>query len=168
VKKLSRTRVRDLLIILGITAVLSFAVLRVVGASSTVPTVPWLAPVTLLVIGIALIVTARVLRPRLQHRKGTQPVDALLAGRLVALSFAASRAGAAITGLYAGWLVAALMVTDGLDSPYGRGRAVTSAAAALAGSLVVVGGLLLERALTIDLKDGEGDEPDDAAGAPAA
>ena len=153
--RLSRTRIRDLAVVAIVTAVLAFALLRSVGASGTVPTVPWLAPLTLFIVGIGLIITARVLKPRLQRDKGARPVDPLVAGRLVALAFAASRAGAVVSGFYGGWLIAALMVTDGLDSPYGRGRAITSGLSALAGLTIVIGGLLLERALTIDLSDDE-------------
>jgi hypothetical protein len=146
---LSSTRLRDLAVLTTVAAALTFALMRAIGASSTVPTIPWLAPFTVAVLGIGLIVTARVLRPRLQRDPGTRPVEPLVAGRLVALSFAASRAGAVLVGVYGGWLVAALLVPDGLDSPYGRGRALALVASLGASVLVVVGGLNLERALTI-------------------
>jgi hypothetical protein len=159
--KLSSTRLRDLAGLAVVVAALAFAVARIVGSSGTVPTAPWLAPLTIAAVGIALIVTARVLRPRLQREEGTKPVEPLVAGRLVALSFAASRAGAVLVGLYAGWLVAALLVPDGLDSPFGRGRAIVLTASWVASVLVVVGGLQLERALTIRANGASGRADED-------
>jgi hypothetical protein len=153
---MTRTRWRDLATIAGLTGVFAFAVLRVVAARSTLPTVPWLAPVTVIVVGLALIVTAVILRPRLQRKSGTKPVAPLLAGRLVALAFAASRAGAFVVGLYVGWLLAGLSVSNALDTSFGRQRAFLALLTALGGLVVVFGGLMLERALVIT-NDGDDD-----------
>jgi Protein of unknown function (DUF3180) len=151
--KLSRTRVRDLVVIAIITALLAFAVLRVVALRGTLPTVPWLAPLTVVAIGVGLMVTAAVLRPRLRRKPGTKPVAPLVAGRLVALAFAGSRAGAVIVGLYSGWLLAGLSVSNALDTEFGRERVITALVTAVAGVVVVAGGLILERVLVISSDD---------------
>jgi hypothetical protein len=157
--KLSRTRIRDLVVLATITALLSFAVLRVVATRGTLPTVPWLAPMTVFAIGVGLIVTAVVLRPRLRRKPGTQPVAPLVAGRLVALAFAGSRAGAVIVGLYGGWLLAGLSVSNALDTEFGRERVITALVTVVAGIVVVVGGLFLERVLVISSDDDDAGRP---------
>lgn len=150
---MARTRWRDLGILAGLVSVFSFAVLRVVAARGTLPAVPWLAPLTVILVGVGLIVTAVVLRPRLKHKTGTKPVEPLMAGRLVALAFAASRAGAVVAGFYLGWLLAGLTVTNGLDTAFGRQRALLALATVVGGVAVMMGGLLLERALVISDDD---------------
>lgn len=154
--RLSRTRIRDLVAIAGVTALLAFAVLRVVASRGTLPTVPWIAPVTVLAIGIGFVATALVLRPRLRRKPGTKPVAPLVAGRLVALAFAGSRAGAAIVGLYAGWLLAGLSVSNALDTEFGRERVVSAVVTSLTGLVMVAGGLVLERVLVISSDDDPG------------
>jgi hypothetical protein len=98
-------------------------------------------------------VTAAVLRPRLRRKPGTKPVAPLVAGRLVALAFAGSRAGAVIVGLYSGWLLAGLSVSNALDTEFGRERVITALVTAVAGVVVVAGGLILERVLVISSDD---------------
>jgi hypothetical protein len=166
--KLARTRIRDLTVIATITALLAFALLRVVALRGTLPTVPWPAPITVLAIGIGLIVTALVLRPRLRRKPGTKPVAPLVAGRLVALAFAGSRAGAVIVGLYAGWLLAALSVTNALETGFGRERVITALVTAVAGLVVTIGGLVLERVLVIPPDDDETSGSKRPPAAPAA
>lgn len=154
--KMERTRWRDLAAIAGITGVFAFAILRVIAARGTLPTIPWLAPITVVIIGVILIVTAVVLRPRLQRKPGTKPVAPLVAGRLVALALAASRAGAVIVGLYAGWMLAGLSATNALETSFGRQRAVLALLTVVGGAVVTVGGLLLERALVVSDDDDNG------------
>jgi hypothetical protein len=166
--KLSRTRWRDLLLVALLAGGLSFAVFSVVAARGTLPSVPWLAPITLAIVGIVLLVTARVLRPRLQREPGTQPVPPLVAGRLVALSFAASRAGAAFAGVYGGLLVASLLVSEPLASSLGRERVLSSAVGVLAAGIVTAGGWALERALLIRQDGPDGGRRDDGPGNAAA
>lgn len=151
--KLSRTRIRDLLGIAALTAVLTFAVLRVVASRGTLPTVPWVAPLTVLLLGVGLLVTALVLRPRLRRKPGTKPVAPLVAGRMVALAFAGSRAGAVIVGLYGGWLLAGLSVQNALETAFGRERVITALVTVVAGIVLVAGGLVLERVLVIPPDD---------------
>jgi hypothetical protein len=166
--KLSRTRWRDLLFVALPAAALSFAVFSVVAARGTLSPVPWLAPITLAIVGVGLLVAARMLRPRLQREPGTTPVPPLVAGRLVALSFAASRAGAAFAGIYGGLLVAALLVTEPLASALGRERVLSSAIGLVAAVIVAAGGWALERALLIRDDGTDSGPPDDGPGSAAA
>ena len=71
---------------------------------ATIPRLPVLAGLTLLVLAVAEVVLAFVLRARIQRRRGARPVDALAAARAVALAKASSLAGAIVGGAWAGVL----------------------------------------------------------------
>ena len=113
---------------------------------------PWSAGVVLAASGIALIFTARRTHARLAHRPGTTPLPPLVAARLAALGVAGSRAGALVGGVYLGYITYAAgnLETDLRHQVFWRGAACVAGSA-----LVVVGALLLERALR--LPDSEDD-----------
>lgn len=68
------------------------------------PELPLLAGATLLVIAVVDAVLALVLRPRVQRKEGTEPVDPMTATRAVALAKASSMAGAIMAGVWLGLL----------------------------------------------------------------
>lgn len=140
---MSPTRIRLLLGIAAVSAALTWSALRVWTAGSrTLPQVTWGAAVVLGVFGAAVLGAAVVLRPRLRRHPGHRPMPPLVAARFAALALASSRAGAALVGLYGGYL---LTVADDLESAYRRQLAVAAGACLVAAVLLVVAGLVLER-----------------------
>jgi len=112
--------------------------------------VQWVQPAALLLLAVAVGITAwqtwRAVQVRREHLEPHQAVNRLVLGRASAL------VGALVAGGYAGYAVSWL----GSDAELAGQRMLRSALAALAGGLVVVGGLFLERACRI----GKGpDEP---------
>jgi hypothetical protein len=107
---------------------------------------PWSAAVVLTAAGVALIYTARHTKARLARRPGTTPLPPLVAARLAALGLAGSRAGALVGGAYLGYAayVAADLATDYRREVLWRSTACVGGAA-----VVVIGSLLLERALRL-------------------
>jgi hypothetical protein len=117
---------------------------------------PWSAAVVLAAAGVALIYTARRTRARLARAAGTTPLPPLVAARLAALGLAGSRAGALVGGAYLGYT--AFVVGD-LSNHFRREVVWRGAACVAAAAVVVVGSLLLERALRLP-----DSEPTDEAG----
>ncbi len=129
-------------------AVLAFAVswgfLRVwIAQGQDVPRVPWASALVIGVAGLVVLVSALVLRPRLRRREGYRPLDPLVAARFAVLSQASSRGGALFLGVYGGLAVSAIPNLD-VDSWHALGW--VCGACALASILLIVGGMLLERA----------------------
>ena len=93
------TRARDLALA-GALAGVVVVLLLVVGYDS-VPPLPVLAGGTLFVLAVLEAGYTLALRPRLAGRRGTKPVPALQAVRVVALAKASSLLGAIMAG---GWL----------------------------------------------------------------
>ncbi len=121
--------------------------------------VPWTAPAALLVVALALFIWALLLRPRLQHKRGTTPVSPFVAARTAALAMAASRTGALVGGFYLGAVVA-FVPSWFAEAP--RERVVVGSVAVIASVLVVLAALWLERICRLpDQGDGEGDGRDD-------
>lgn len=150
---MSRTRFRLLAGIALATGALSWSLLRVwTLRSGALPQVPWSAAVVLAVFGATVLVAAALLRPRLRHKPGTRPVPPLVAARFAVLALASSRAGAVLTGLYAGYL---LVVVPDLETGYRRGLALAAGACVLGSLLLTVAGLVLERVCRIPPEDGQ-------------
>jgi len=113
------------------------------------PVVSWLQPVALFVVAAVLFATAYVTHRTVHvHRRWLEPHHAV--NRLV-LARASVVVGGFVAGGYAGYAVSWL----GLAAELGRERMVRSLLAALAGALIVVGALLLERACRIRSDDPE-------------
>lgn len=74
---------------------------------------------------------------------------------MLALAKASAAVGALFAGVYAGF---AFSYFDSTDSPLGKERVFHAGGAAMAGLLLMVAGLLLERALQVpgDDEDGKG------------
>jgi hypothetical protein len=116
------------------------------------PRLPWTTAPLLLFIATALFLTAFNVNKRLEERRKSQekktPVeqkqmDPLFLARLVLLAKSASHGGALLSGIYAG-----VCVTFLADLPHSNliWNPILDAASAL---LVMIGGYLLERVLSI-------------------
>lgn len=116
------------------------------------PAVPWAAPITLLVLSAAFAITASVLRPRLERRAGHRPLDPFVAARAAVLALAGSRAGAAVSGVYLGYV--GFLLLD-LTNDYRRRMVVIAMVAALAGVMLAAAALWLERICRVKGTDDE-------------
>ncbi|WP_082500388.1 DUF3180 domain-containing protein [Nocardioides sp. Leaf285] len=134
----------------GVVALVVGWLLRPVleAASGSAPQMSWAQPATLLVVAAAVAWTAwatwRALQVRHERMEAHRAVNRLALGRATAY------AGALVGGLYAGYAVSWL----GLRAELAEARAIRSAVAALAGVVILVAGLVLERACRV-----RGDDP---------
>ena len=105
--------------------------------------VQWVQPAALLLLAVAVGITAwhtwRAVQVRREHLEPHQAVNRLVLGRAAAL------VGALVAGGYAGYALSWV----GSDAELAGERMLRSALAAVAGGLVVVGGLILERACRV-------------------
>lgn len=114
------------------------------------PQVPWAQPLALFLVAAILVGTALSTRRTIaQHPARLSPHHAV--NRLV-LARACAYVGALAAGFYIGYAVSWLGVES---SELAGQRAFRSACAGVAGVLVVVGGLLLERACRVPPEDDE-------------
>ena len=105
------TRVRDLLAIAVVAGVGSWLLVRTNYGS--IPPLPTLAGLSLLVLAVVEVVLAFALRARIQRRAGAKALDPLMAARSVALAKASSLVGALTAGLWSG-LLAFLLQNQGV------------------------------------------------------
>jgi ABC-type antimicrobial peptide transport system permease subunit len=138
----------------GVSAVAGWVLADMVDrlAGRSVP-VPWTAPATLAILAVALVFWAVGMRRRLREGR----VDPFVATRTAALAMAASRTGAIATGVYTGFLV---WFAGQWYIEAARGRGFASLAAVVAGLLVIVAALWLERICRIK---GDNDDDDDGS-----
>jgi Protein of unknown function (DUF3180) len=137
-----RTRWTDLVVPFLVVGVTSYALLRFSYHSYL--QLKYFAPVPLAALALTEFVAARRVRAVVRHDPNTRPMAAIGIARCVALGKASSIVGSAVAGAAAGmiiWLLPDVRTIDvaGHDTTVG---ALLFAAAAL----LVVGGLLLERA----------------------
>ncbi len=123
---------------------------------SRLPTLPHTAPVSFGFLAIAEIGVALSLRPRLQRRAGTTPVQPLLAARIAALAKASAVAAAIGLGAYGGLLA---YVGPQADKRLPGSDAVVAVIGLGVSALLLVGALLLEHTCRLP------DEPDDGVDA---
>ncbi|MEU7915723.1 DUF3180 domain-containing protein [Microbispora bryophytorum] len=83
---------------------------------STVPTLPWTAIPTTLLLAVGEAYTGWLTRARILRRPDTKPVDPLAVARLAALAKATAYVAAAFGGIFAGFVVHVLELLD-LDKP---------------------------------------------------
>ena len=123
----------------------------VVRLDGTAPRVSWTAALALLVgagvVGALAWSTWQSLHKKHQRMTSDHGVT------MLALAKASAAVGALFAGAYAGF---ALGFVGSMDSPLGKERVSHSAGAAAAGMLLMVAGLLLERALQVPGDDDEG------------
>lgn len=148
---MSPTRVRVLLVLAAIAAVLGYAAVTIVaGQSGRVLQVPWLAAATLWVFALALLFWALFSRPRLQRKPGAKPMPPLMAARTAALAMAASRAGSLVAGFYAGVALASLAYRE---TPAGVSTMWASAGSAVGALALAAAALWLEYLCRLPLDD---------------
>lgn len=145
------TQPRQLIAAALVAGVLAYLGIRL--AYGSLPRLPLLAGVTLLALALIDVVIAVLIRPRIKHQPGTEPVDALAAARMVALAKASSMAGAIMFGLWLGVLGFVLPLMTSVEA---AGSDTGSAVIGLISAAALVGaGLWLENCLR------NPDEPDE-------
>lgn len=118
--------------------------------------VPVLAPVTMLLIAVALFIWTLLIRPRILRRPGTRPISPFVAARTAALAMAASRTGSLVGGFYAGVAITLVLATA---TPAVTERMVLAGASAFASLLVVLAALWLEHVCRLSVDDDDDGEP---------
>jgi hypothetical protein len=93
------TRARDLLVTGVVVGIL--VNLFLLADYDSLPPLPLLAGISLLVLAVIELIFAQSLRARLAGKEGTKPVPALVAARAVALAKASSVLGAIMAGAWA-------------------------------------------------------------------
>jgi hypothetical protein len=137
------TRIRDLLLIAIFAAALGWALVRLTDSiMDRYPPVPWLAPATLALFGLALLLWTLGVRGRLLNRPGTKPLPPLLAARTAALALAASRTGALVAG---GYLGGAMAFSSQWQNPAARSHGINALLSVGAAIAITVVALWLER-----------------------
>lgn len=134
-------------------ALVGWAVANWVDNMGRLIAIPWLAPVTLWLAALSLLLWARGTKARLDPKSGRPRMDPLVAARTAALALAGSRTGALVLGLYGG---IALRLLDETGIAAGRQRLAISVLAALGGLALAAASLYLERICRVpeDPKDG--------------
>lgn len=140
-------RIRTLVGLFAVAAVLSWAGAKLWDSVGTLPGVPVAAPIVLALIAAALFATALSLRARLraqrERRPGAKAVDPLAAARAVVFGQASALVASLVVGMYGGTGVYLVMYK--LDMDPRRDQAIYAGAAVLAGVAVVAAALFLER-----------------------
>jgi DMSO reductase anchor subunit len=91
-----------LVLLLVAVAVVTWAVLQKIY--SDLPTVPWTAIPTVLLLAIGEAYSGWMTRARIERRPDTKPVEPLAVARLAALAKASAYVGAAFAGVFAGFV----------------------------------------------------------------
>jgi len=117
------------------------------------PSLPWVASLIILVLGVGEWIMAFNTRARIELRDGTQPVNPLTVAWYVVLAKASALGGALFTGLYVGLLAYLVPLAGTLTH---AGDDLPKAAIGLVSGLnLAVAGLMLEKACRVP------DRPDD-------
>jgi hypothetical protein len=140
--------------LVGITTVVAvLAWLWADLAYGSVPEIPAVAPLPLLMVAAAELVVAKVVRDRVLHRvrpdgrPPSRPLHPVQVARAAALAKASSPAGALLLGFYLGLLAWTAPRADVLAAA--SRDAVISGLSALAAAALVVAALVLERACRV-------------------
>lgn len=122
----------------------------VMGQAGRILPVPLLAPMTMGMLAIGLLIWTLLSRPRLLRYPGAQPLHPLVAARTAALAMAASRTGVIIGGFYVGVL---LSVLPRADTETGAGTLWAAGATAVASAILTVVAVWLERMCQLPARD---------------
>ncbi|MBP2704292.1 DUF3180 domain-containing protein [Microbispora sp. RL4-1S] len=122
-----------------VAAVATWALLQ--QAYSVLPTVPWSAIPTTLLLAVGEGYTGWLTRARIQRRPDTKPIDPLAVARLAALAKATAYTGAAFAGVFAGFV---LRVINLLDLPKPRQDAIIAGGSFLSCVILICAALILE------------------------
>jgi hypothetical protein len=120
----------------------------IVRLDGTPPRLGWIAPLTLLAGAVGIGTLAWSTWQSLHKRHERMTAEHGL--RMLSLAKACALAGALVAGYYGGF---ALAYVDALDSVLGKERFVRGLAAAVSSLLLLVAGLLLERACRLPTDD---------------
>ncbi|MFI6499809.1 DUF3180 domain-containing protein [Nonomuraea typhae] len=142
--------------ILVVVALLTWILVRQFYAA--LPTVPWTAIPTVLLLAVGEAYSAWMTRARIARKEGTKPVEPLAVARLAALAKASSYAGALFAGVFAGF---ALHTMSMLTKETPRTEFFIATGSVLAFVVLIAAALFLEHACRIP-KD-----PDDASQRPS-
>jgi hypothetical protein len=108
---------------------------------ASLPTLPWTAIPTTLLLAIGEAYTGRLTRARILRRPDTKPVEPLAVARLAALAKATAYAAAAFAGVFAGFV---LHVISLLDLPKPRQDAFVAGGSFVSCVVLICAALLLE------------------------
>ena len=129
-------------VLVGIVVVAALITWGLLQASyATLPTVPWTAIPTVLLLAVGEAYTGSLTRARILRREGTKPVEPLAVARLTALAKATAYAGAVFAGIFAGFV---LRVLGLLDLPKPRQDALVAGGSFVACVILICAALLLE------------------------
>ncbi|HTE73016.1 MAG TPA: DUF3180 domain-containing protein [Actinomycetes bacterium] len=150
------TRVSTLVALLAVVTAVVWGMLRVADRHGTsLPDLDWLAPVGIIVLAVAVLVSWVALRSRLRSDRLPNPLGV---ARMAVLGKASAHVGPIVGGFYLGYL---LLLLPGVDVVSRRERAVIAVVALAGAALLTVAGLLLERACRIRGGDEGPDLPGD-------
>ena len=137
---MQRTRWQSLLLITASTGLLGWLVLRLLARQSvSLPPVPWLVVVVLVVIAGIVFTMGWAVR---QFLRGKRPsLDPIRAARTAVLAKASAYTGSLLAGWYASQV---LLVLGDLGIASQRERAIAAGCAALAAALLAGVGLVVE------------------------
>jgi hypothetical protein len=108
---------------------------------SEIPTVPWTAVPTLLLLAVGEAYTGWLTRARILRRPDTKPVEPLAVARLAALAKATAHAAAAFGGIFVGFVFHVLNL---LDLPKPRQDAIVAGGSFIACVALICAALFLE------------------------
>jgi hypothetical protein len=152
------TRLVLLVLLLLLGAALGWSGVAVLEATGMiVARAPWSAAGGLAFFAALLLAGAWYMYDRV-HRKQRR-VDGLTAVRLLALAKASALVGALVAGVYSGF---AVRFVPAFDTPDGRDRVVRGIVTAIAALVVMLGGLLLERACKVPKGPDDAESPSGA------
>lgn len=137
-----RTRWSDLVVPFFVVGVTAYALLRF--SYHPYLQLKYFAPVPIGALGLTEFVAQRRVRAAVRHDPTAKPMAAIVIARCVALGKASSIVGAAVAGGAVGMIVR--LLPDVRDIDVARHDATVGALLVAAAALLVVGGLLLERA----------------------
>ncbi|MEU8201927.1 DUF3180 domain-containing protein [Streptosporangium sp. NPDC049046] len=146
------TRPGVLVGLLIVFAILTWALLR--PLYSSLPTVPWTAIPTVLLLAIGEFYTGWMTKARIERKPDTEPVEPLAVARLAALAKASAFGGAVFGGIFAGFTV---YTVEMLEQEVPRRDFFITGGSLLACVLLVCAALYLEHCCRVP-KDSAGDE----------
>jgi len=133
------TRARTLVLIIVLTAAVTWALLTVVY--SKLPPLTWTGVPALLLAAAAEAWTGRDLRARIAGRPGSKPAPPLFVARMVALAKASSLVAALLAGVSAGFIV---YLPGLLDASTPRSDMITASVAFGSSLILLAAALYLE------------------------
>lgn len=140
-----------LVLVVLVAGVLGYVVLRLVVANGTgLPAVGWMSSVVLFFIAGGILAAGLPIKRLQDGRPGPRPVGMLRAARTVVLAQASALTGAAVMGWYA---AQGVILLGDADMPSVRDRLWPVAATVLAGLLLAICGLVVQRWCRIDDSD---------------